>query len=85
MTDRTFTPRQIVTAAISASLVIGEAEIEPQQALRSDLGADELDRVTIAMEIEELAEIEVSDAEMERCDTVDDLIRLTAEKMGVAA
>ena len=48
-----------------------------------DLGADSLDTVELVLALEEEFKIEVPDEDIERCETVKDIIFYVKAKMGV--
>jgi len=54
---------------------IKEDEITPQSSVREDFGADSLDLVDLAMTIEDEFGIEVPDEELEKIQTVDDIVQ----------
>jgi acyl carrier protein len=58
---------------VDASLVSGNITLE-------DLGADSLDKMELAMELEEVFDIEISEADLDTVKTVDDLITLIVSK-----
>ncbi len=53
-----------------------EQDITPETRLLEDLGCDSLDRVEITLEVEDQFDIEVEDADAERCVTVADMLAL---------
>lgn len=63
-----------VCRIITELLGIDEAEVTPGARLIEDLNADSLDAVELAMSLEEHFEITVEDEEVERMQTVSDVI-----------
>jgi acyl carrier protein len=59
---------------IAEQLGIGEDEVAPSALFMADLGADSLDLVELVMALEEEFEIEISDADAEKLNSVQDLI-----------
>lgn len=64
--------RKIVTDAVQDQS--GEIDIEDDQNLRRDLGLESLDMIEIAMTIEEGTGVEISDDDLDTCQTLGDLI-----------
>ena len=60
---------------ICEQLEVDESMITEDAAITSDLGADSLDLVDLAMSIEDEFEIELSDDALEKIKTVGDLVR----------
>lgn len=58
-----------------------EDKIYPGANLQEDLGADSLDDVSIAMDLEEEFQIEISNDEMNRVETVQNLVALVESKL----
>lgn len=65
---------QKVIDIIVEQLEITKEECVPEAAFIDDLGADSLDLVELVMEMEENFGIEISDEELERIVTVQDVI-----------
>ncbi len=65
--------RKIVTDAVLAACT-ARAEIEDNETLRWDLGIDSLNMMAIVMDIEAGAGIEISDDDLDSCQTLGDLI-----------
>lgn len=63
-----------VCEIIAEQLGISEDEIQPDSSFTNDLGADSLDVVELMMALEEEFEIEISEEEAEKIDTVQKLI-----------
>lgn len=59
-----------VKEIIAEQLGINEEDISSDSSLSDDLGADSLDIVELVMALEEEFEIEISDEEAEKLDTV---------------
>lgn len=74
------TPSDAIREAIAGSLGAEAASRHPDTSW-ADLRADDLDRLQIAMEVEEALSIEISDAELSTIDTPADLHRLVTEKL----
>ncbi len=64
---------------ISEQLEVDESMITPDASITSDLGADSLDLVDLAMSIEDEFEIELSDDALEKIKTVGDMVRYIEE------
>jgi len=58
------------------------SDAKPESVLETDLDLDSLDRLEIAIALEEEFSIEIPDPELDRCTTVADLIALLAKKGG---
>ncbi|MDO8527965.1 MAG: acyl carrier protein [Deltaproteobacteria bacterium] len=65
---------------IAEQLGINEDEIQSEAAFTEDLGADSLDVVELVMALEEEFEIEISDADAEKLDTVQKMINYVEGK-----
>ena len=63
-----------VKALISEQLGVDESEITPSASFADDLGADSLDQVELIMALEEAYSLEISDTDVERIRTVQDVI-----------
>lgn len=66
-----------VTAIVEEFLGVGS--VTPEKNLVEDLGADSLDRVEIAMALEDEFAIEVTDEDGESCKTVQNIIDLVTK------
>lgn len=55
-------------------LGVEEAEIKPESSFKEDLGADSLDVVELVMELEDEFEIEISDEDAEKINTVGEVV-----------
>lgn len=67
--------------------IVGDQLNEPTNDIEDNsslemLGADSLDRVEIVMKVEEKFDIEIEDAEVEKCKTFGDLVDYTINKIG---
>lgn len=65
-----------VCRLVAHDLAIIQDQVQLTSRLALDLRADSLDRITIAMSIEETFRIEVKDADLEAAATVADLVRI---------
>lgn len=65
---------------LSEMLGVPEHEVEPKADLVDDLGADSLDTVEIAMEVEEEFDVEFPDVDFDGVRTVDDLASLVLRR-----
>ena len=63
-----------VTAIIVDKLGVNEAEVKPEAAFTTDLGADSLDTVELIMEFEKECGITIPDEKAETIQTVGDAI-----------
>ena len=63
-----------VTAIIVDKLGVNEAEVKPEAAFTTDLGADSLDTVELIMEFEKVFSISIPDDQAEKISTVGDAI-----------
>jgi acyl carrier protein len=71
-----------VRTLIAAHLGVDIARVTDDAHLRDDLGADWLDRLELMIAIEDqFADVEITDADVDRIDVVGDLIR-HVESMG---
>jgi acyl carrier protein len=70
-----------VRALVADELSVDERDITPESRFVEDLGADSLDLVELMMRFEEEFEIEVYDAEAEKCATVGDATKLVIGKL----
>ena len=67
---------QAVADVLVELLGVGDDEILPSATLSEDLGADSIDMVEIAFELEERFDTEIRDDELETAKTVEDLYSL---------
>lgn len=74
-------PEEFVADAIEHILILDRNEITPQSNLRLDLSADSLDLIEIVMVLEEDANIELENEEVEPIKTVSELTDLVAQKL----
>ena len=71
-----------VTAIIVDKLGVNEAEVKPEAAFTTDLGADSLDTVELIMEFEKAFDITIPDEDAsEKVTTVGDVIKYIEEKV----
>ncbi len=68
-----------VTAIIVDKLGVNEAEVKPEAAFTTDLGADSLDTVELIMEFEKEFGISIPDEKAEAIQTVGDAIAYIEE------
>ncbi|MGM9803075.1 MAG: acyl carrier protein [Muribaculaceae bacterium] len=68
-----------VTAIIVDKLGVNEAEVKPEAAFTTDLGADSLDTVELIMEFEKEFGITIPDEKAETIQTVGDAIAYIEE------
>jgi len=66
---------------VAEQLGISEDEIVPEASFIEDLGADSLDIVELIMALEEEFDIEISDEEAEKIQTVQDAINFIMENI----
>ena len=64
-----------VKAIIVEKLVIDESEVTDTASFTADLGADSLDTVELIMEFEKEFNIQISDEDAEKIQTVDDVVK----------
>lgn len=69
-----------VREIIAEQLGINEEDISSDSSLTDDLGADSLDVVELVMALEEEFEIDISDDEAEKLDTVNDFIQFVSQR-----
>lgn len=77
------TVSRFVIKAIAEELVIPEEEkgkVVPTANLARDLGADELDRLSIVLRLERKFLVDISGRELEELKTVQDVINLFSER-----
>lgn len=65
---------QILTS-LAKRLKIDVSRIKPQQSLRQDLGLDSADSIELIFALEEMFDIEVSDQDFRKLDTVSEVIQ----------
>ena len=63
-----------VKAVVVEQLNVNEGEVKPESKFVDDLGADSLDVVELVMALEEKFEIEITDEEAEKIQTVGDVV-----------
>lgn len=69
-----------VKEIVAEQLGINEEDITAESSLSEDLGADSLDVIELVMAIEEEFEIEISDDEADKFETVKDLIDFITQR-----
>ena len=69
-----------VTNIIVTHLNISQEEVSPEASFVDDLGADSLDIVELVMAMEEEFDIEISDEDAEKIQTIGDAIAYLKEK-----
>ncbi|MBQ6264518.1 MAG: acyl carrier protein [Clostridia bacterium] len=70
-----------VKKIFSEQLEVDESIITPEASITSDLGADSLDLIDLAMSIEDEFEIELSDDAIEHIKTVGDMVNYIEERI----
>ena len=68
-------------ALIADHLAVGLGAVRDDAAFATDLGADSLDMIELAMRFEEEFEIRIDDEESESCETVRDALDLLESKV----
>lgn len=64
-----------VTRIVVDRLGVDESEITLEASFKDDLGADSLDTVELIMELEDAFDIEISDGDAEKVQTIGDVVR----------
>lgn len=77
MTPDLDTIRRLVAEQYEVDL----GSIHPTTSLADDLGSDDLSRIELTMAVEDVAEVEFTDAEIEEVRTVQDLVDVLARKL----
>ncbi|MBR0121341.1 MAG: acyl carrier protein [Clostridia bacterium] len=70
-----------VKKIFSEQLEVDESIITPEASITSDLGADSLDLIDLAMSIEDEFEIELSDDAIEHIKTVGDMVSYIEDRI----
>ena len=70
-----------VKKSFSEQLEVDESIITPEASITSDLGADSLDLIDLAMSIEDEFDIELSDDAIEHIKTVGDMVNYIEERI----
>ena len=70
---------QRVKEIIVEQLGVNESEVKPEAKFVDDLGADSLDLVELVMALEEEFDIEISDEDAEKIQTVQDAVDYITE------
>lgn len=81
--DQDEIPERVIRV-IAEQFGLNEIDVTPEKHIANDLGADSLDAIEIAMEIEEEFSIEIPDASAESCKSVADLICLVESVISAA-
>ncbi len=68
-------------ALIADHLAVAPESVRDDAAFSSDLGADSLDMIELAMRFEEALDISIDDDESESCETVRDALDLLRRKV----
>ncbi|MBE3595844.1 MAG: acyl carrier protein [Hydrogenibacillus sp.] len=63
-----------IRAIIADRLGVEEEKVTPEASFKDDLGADSLDLVELVMEFEDEFEMEISDEDAEKINTVQDVL-----------
>ncbi|TFE02727.1 acyl carrier protein [Jeotgalibacillus salarius] len=70
-----------VTKIIVDRLGVDESEVKLEASFKEDLGADSLDVVELVMELEDEFDMEISDEDAEKIDTVGNAVSYIESKM----
>ena len=70
---------QRVKKIVAEQLGVNEADVKSESSFVNDLGADSLDTVELVMALEEEFDIEISDEDAEKIQTVQDAITYITE------
>lgn len=68
-----------VKQIVAEQLGVDDAQVTPEASFMDDLGADSLDTVELVMALEEEFDIEISDEDAEKIQTVQDAINYINE------
>lgn len=68
-----------VKQIVAEQLGVDEAQVTPDASFMDDLGADSLDTVELVMALEEEFDIEISDEDAEKIQTVQDAVSYISE------
>ena len=69
-----------VTKIIVDRLGVDESQVKPEASFKDDLGADSLDVVELVMELEDEFDMEISDDDAEKINTVGDAVNYINSK-----
>lgn len=83
-TTATLTIRDRLLRIVSDHLGVEPEKVVDEAHLMHDLGADSLDAIEIAMELEEQFRIEITDDDLEQVSTFGDLVGLVERTTGAA-
>ena len=70
-----------VREIIALQLGLGDEDIQPDSTFVDDLGADSLDVIELIMALEEEFEIDIPDEDVERFQTVQDVVNYLQSKI----
>ncbi|MDH3211689.1 MAG: acyl carrier protein [Myxococcales bacterium] len=70
-----------ITDLIVEQLGVSRDEIAPEAAFIDDLGADSLDIVELVMSMEETFDVEISDEDAEKIQTIGDAVSYLKERL----
>jgi acyl carrier protein len=62
-------------------LGVDEEQVTPEASITDDLGADSLDRVELVMAIEQEFNIEISDEDAEKIETIQDAVNYVQKRV----
>lgn len=71
-----------VIGVVAEQLGIEVSDVKLESNIIDDLGADSLDHIEIAMAIEDVFSVEISDEEIEKIKTVSELADIVTQKGG---
>ena len=69
-----------VVAIVSEQMGVSKEQVTPEASFVNDLGADSLDTVELVMEFEDAFDVNISDEDAEKIQTVGDAIRYIKEQ-----
>jgi acyl carrier protein len=75
------TTEEKIKHIVAEQLLIDDSQVTATSHLVDDLGADSLDILEVAMSIEEAFDIEISDDDIEKADTVQDVIDYVTKRI----
>jgi acyl carrier protein len=76
------TDTNIVLDILTEQLGVERSQLTPEARLEEDLGADSLEKVEIAMALDEQFHISIPDEALERISTVGDIFNVLSEFVG---
>ncbi|MFC4735569.1 acyl carrier protein [Bacillus daqingensis] len=68
------TKQERIAKIVSERLGVDESEVKREATFKDDLGADSLDVVELVMELEDEFDLEISDEDAEKIETVGDVV-----------